>query len=126
MSRDSELYLRDILTAVERIEAYIKDIDQPTFEADSMRVDSVLFNLMTIGEAVKNIPDELRDQHPEVRWRDIGRFRDRVVHHYFGLDMNIVWEIITVHFSPLKAAVTRLLQPPKEDKESNPHGKIEP
>lgn len=56
-----------------------KDIDVEQFKADDMRVDGVLHNLMTVGEAVKNIPDDMREQAPNVRWRDIGRFRDRVV-----------------------------------------------
>lgn len=109
MSRNYELYLRDILKAIGRIERYIGNDDKDTFKTDDMRVDSVLFNLMTIGEAVKNIPDELRQRHPDVRWRDIGRFRDRVVHHYFGLDLDIVWEIVEIHLPPLKEFVEQLL-----------------
>lgn len=74
----------------------------------------VLFNLMTIGEAVKNIPDELRELHPDVRWRDIGRFRDRVVHHYFGLDLDIVWEVVDIHLPILKKVVEELLHSMEE------------
>ena len=110
MSRDYELYLRDILQATERIERYIANVDKDTFKTDDLRVDGVLFNLMTVGEAVKNIPDELRERHPDVRWRDIARFRDRVVHHYFGLDLDIVWEIAAVHLPPLQEFVEQLLQ----------------
>jgi len=110
MSRDYELYLRDILEATERIERYTANVDKDTFKADDLRVDGVLFNLMTVGEAVKNIPDELRERHPDVRWRDIARFRDRVVHHYFGLDLDIVWEIASVHLPPPQEFVEQLLQ----------------
>ena len=110
MSRNDLLYLKDILKAVGRIETYISNVDVENFKTDNMRVDSVLFNLMTIGEAVKNIPDSLRNQYPEVRWNDIGRFRDRVVHHYFGLDLDIVWEIVDVHLPILKTHVEQLLE----------------
>lgn len=79
------------------------------FKADALRADAVLFNLMTIGEAVKNIPDEVRQRSPEIRWRDISRFRDRVVHHYFSLDLDIVWEIVTQHLAPLKSFADQLL-----------------
>jgi uncharacterized protein with HEPN domain len=109
MSRNYELYLRDILKAAERIAQYTANIDPEHFRSDDMRVDGVLFNLMTIGEAVKNIPDELQSQYPDIRWRDIGRFRDRIVHHYFGLDIDIVWEIVTVHLPLLKEFVEQLL-----------------
>lgn len=118
MSRNYELYLHDILKAASRIERYVDDIDKQTFAADDMRVDGVLFNLMTIGEAVKNIPDELRDRYPDVRWRDIGRFRDRVVHHYFGLDLDIVWEIVQQHLPLLVKFVEQLLEGIKDQDES--------
>ena len=110
MSRDFELYLHDIQRAIERIEGLTIDLEEGTFTADNLQVDGVLFNLMIIGEAVKNIPDEVREQYPAIRWRDIGRFRDRVVHHYFALDMAIVWEIISVHLPLLKVAVEILLE----------------
>lgn len=120
MPRVSDLYLRDILRAIGRIELLLADMDRDAFTADNVQVDGVLFNLMTIGEAVKNIPDEVREQIPEIRWRDIGRFRDRVVHHYFALDMNVVWEIVTLHLPPLKATVEKLLQESEEDDGSGP------
>jgi uncharacterized protein with HEPN domain len=110
MSRLYDLYLKDILHAVERINRHLEGVDEAAFIADNLHVDGVLFNLMTIGEAVKNLPDEMRDQAPEVRWRDIGRFRDRVVHHYFALDLAIIWEIVTIHLPVLKQAVEKLLQ----------------
>jgi uncharacterized protein with HEPN domain len=96
--------------AIGRIEVLTKELDQSTFTADNHQVDGVLFNLMIIGEAVKNIPDEVRVQYPAIRWRDIGRFRDRVVHHYFALDMVIIWEIVSVHLPLLKTAAESLLQ----------------
>jgi uncharacterized protein with HEPN domain len=110
MPRASDLYLHDIMRAISRIETLTTELEESTFTADNLQVDGVLFNLMTIGEAVKNIPDEVRDQYPEIRWRDIGRFRDRVVHHYFALDMAIVWEIVSMHLPLLKRAVETLLE----------------
>jgi uncharacterized protein with HEPN domain len=110
MSRVYELYLRDILKAIERIKLHTNDVDEEAFKAGDISVDGVLFNLMIIGEAVKNIPDEVKTQIPEVRWRDIGRFRDRVVHHYFALKLDIVWEIITLHLPVLQTSVEKLLE----------------
>lgn len=115
--RTYELYLNDILKATERIQQYVAEITSDAFKADDMRVDSVLFNLMTIGEAVKNIPDDVRAGFPEVRWRDIARFRDRIVHHYFGIDLDIVWEIVDIHLPVLKQHVEQLIAnlPPEAD-----------
>lgn len=109
MSRAYRLYLEDILRALDRIDILMAGRDKESFTIDDVNVDGVLFNLITIGEAVKNIPDVIRDQIPEVRWRDIGRFRDRVVHHYFALDMGIVWEIVQVHLPVLRVQVEALL-----------------
>ena len=85
-------------------------MSEAEFKSNDVRVDGILFNLMSIGEAVKNIPEEVREQTPEVRWRDIGRFRDRVVHHYFSLDLNVIWEILTLHLPILRVTVEKLLQ----------------
>lgn len=94
MSRDFNLYLKDALKASRRIADYVVDLDFEAFTANDQVVDAVLFNLMTIGEAVKNIPESTRMASPEVAWREISRFRDLVVHHYFGLKLEIVWGII--------------------------------
>lgn len=115
MSRTYRLYLNDILKAIARINQYTAGIDLASFKADTMRIDSALFNLMTIGEAVKNLPDEIRTQIPEVRWRNIARFRDRVVHHYFTLDPEIVWEIIQVHLPVLHEHALKLLRDLPDD-----------
>jgi len=76
MPRVYELYLKDILRSIERIDRLLKDMTEAEFKANDVCVDGILFNLMTIGKSVKNIPDEVREKIPEVRWRDIGRFRD--------------------------------------------------
>lgn len=108
MPRNYRLYLNDILKALERIELLLKEVDEASFKNNDVRVDGILFNLMTIGEAVKNIPDEMKMQASQLPWRDISRFRDRVVHHYFALDLNIIWEVITVHLPALKNAIETL------------------
>jgi uncharacterized protein with HEPN domain len=101
VSPDHNLYLKDILVASKRILSYTQGLNRSGLENDKQALDAVLFNLMVIGEAVKNIPDTLRTQHPEVPWRQIGRFRDVVVPHYFDLDLEIIWDIIQTKLPPL-------------------------
>jgi len=110
MPRAYKLYLEDILRALDRIDILMADREEVAFTIEDVNVDGVLFNLITIGEAIKNIPEDVRKQMPDVRWRDIGRFRDRAVHHYFSLDMAIVWEIVTVHLPVLRTHVEALLR----------------
>jgi uncharacterized protein with HEPN domain len=117
MSRVYELYLRDILKAIGRIEQFIVNTDEEAFRGNEEKSDSVMFNLMIIGEAVKTIPDEVRNKMPNVRWRDIGRLRDKIVHHYFAIDYAVIWEIVTVHLPPLREAIEKMLAdfPPEGD-----------
>lgn len=109
MPRAFELYLNDIRRALEAIQRFTKDHDEKRFTNDEMRLHSVLYNLMVIGEAVKNLPDEMQEQIPSVPWRDIERFRDKLVHHYFSIRPEIVWQIVQEDLPLLSAAATKLL-----------------
>ena len=118
MPRVYELYLKDILKASQQIQTYLENITEADFKSDQLRIDGVLFNLMIIGEAVKNLPDELKTKTPEIEWRNIGRFRDRVVHHYFSTNLDIVWEIVTDYLPPLHKHVETLLNEISSDQDS--------
>lgn len=119
MSRIYKLYLEDILRAIARIHGLMQELSETEFKAGALQTDGVLFNLMTIGEAAKNVPQGLCDLTPEISWSDIGRFRDFVVHRYFGLDMSKVLEIVQTDLSPLKVAVEKLLADIEQNNESS-------
>jgi uncharacterized protein with HEPN domain len=91
MPRDSKLYLSDIVTAIENISRFTNGLDETAFIHDEMRLHSTLYNLMIIGEAVKNLPEGMQAKIADVPWRDIERFRDKLVHHYFSIRPTIVW-----------------------------------
>lgn len=110
MSRDQRLFLRDIQRGSRKVIDWAAGLSQEQFIADEMRRDAVLRNLQIIDEAVKQLPPELRDQHPAVPWRRIARFRDIVTHAYFGLDDDIVWDIVQNKVPELLAEVERMLQ----------------
>jgi uncharacterized protein with HEPN domain len=115
MPRSHRLYLLDIQTALRRIDTILRDLDEASFKAGVPQTDGILFNLMTIGEAAKQIPQAIREQSPEIDWSGIGRFRDVVVHHYFSLDMEKVWEIVQTDLPPLRQQVEALLLNLKDD-----------
>ena len=111
MSRDSRLYLEDILEAIRRIRLLTEGMDQEAFHADWRIQDATLRNLEILGEAVKHLPKELTDTRPEVAWKNIVGFRDFLAHAYFGVDDDIVWDVLSHKLGPLEGAVRDMLKP---------------
>jgi uncharacterized protein with HEPN domain len=110
MPRDYKVFLEDILEAIRKISIYTDGLSLQAFTADAKTFDAVIRNLEIIGEAAKQIPEDVRAQSPEVEWRRIGRLRDLLIHHYFGIDAQIVWDIIQNMLGPLEQATQHLLE----------------
>ena len=110
MSRDYKLYLEDVIEAIEKIEAYTSNVSFEQLRENSMLVDAILHNLEIIGEASKHLPEELKANSPAIEWRRIAGLRDIIAHHYFGISLEIVWDIIQNKLPDLKLEVTRLLK----------------
>jgi uncharacterized protein with HEPN domain len=105
--RDEALYLADIRDAVGKILRYTSG-GRDEFFSDSMRQDAVIRNLEVMGEAVRKVSTETREAHPEVPWRQIAATRDRVIHGYFTVDLEIVWEIVATELPRLREALTQI------------------
>ena len=110
MSRDYKVFLEDILEAIGKIRHYTSGLSLQAFPADGKTFDAVIRNLEIIGEAVKQIPDDIRSQRPEVEWRRVGRLRDILIHQYFGVDEQIVWDVVQNKLMPLEQAIKALLR----------------
>jgi uncharacterized protein with HEPN domain len=109
MARDYRVSLDDILEAVRRIEVYTSGMQPAQFQSDLKTVDAVVRNLEIIGEATKNVPPEVRAMAPLVPWSRIAGMRDILIHVYFGIDVEIIWDVIQNKLPDLKANVQRLL-----------------
>ena len=92
--RDTLLLLDDMLHAAQKIKRYVTDIDFDTFISDDKTMDAVARNFEIIGEAANRVDPDFRDSNPEIEWKRIRGFRNRIVHEYFGIDYEIVWQII--------------------------------
>ena len=110
MSRDFRLYLDDILECCDRVSEYTEGYSYDQFAEDAKTVDAVVRNLEIIGEAVKNLPAEVIEKAPEIEWKLIARFRDNVIHRYFGVRLPIVWNVVENEIDPLRSTVTRILE----------------
>ena len=110
MPRDSSVYLEDILGAIRKIHRYTHDLPQEAFAADDKTVDAVVRNLEVIGDAVKPVPADLRATQPGVEWQKIAGLRDILIHQYFGVDADILWDIVQTKLPTLESAVTALLR----------------
>ncbi len=87
-------YLLDIQDAIDRVLEYTDGLSWDEYLRDRKTQDAVVRNLEVLGEAAKNIPDDFRSKYPVVPWRDMSGTRDRLVHDYFGINQEIVWQII--------------------------------
>jgi uncharacterized protein with HEPN domain len=105
MSRHLSLYLNDILESIERIQKYAFKISYEQLIDDEKTFDVIVHNLMVIGEAVKQIPDELREKYSQIPWREIAGMRDIITHAYFTINSRIVWNVIHLELVPLKACI---------------------
>lgn len=94
--RSFRLYLKDILEAIEKINNYTKNLSFEEFSQNTMIVDAVIRNFEIIGEATKHIPEEIRKSYPEIPWKEMAGMRDKMIHEYFGVDLEIVWKTIKI------------------------------
>jgi uncharacterized protein with HEPN domain len=108
-SRDWRLYADDIVESCTKIRRFIVGMSYEAFVADDRTRDAVIRNLEIIGEAAKNLPDDVVAKAPEVEWRKIRGMRDVLAHGYFGLDAKLVWSTATTKLEELERAVRRLL-----------------
>ena len=103
-------YLDDILEAAGKIESYTGGITSDEFVADEMRKDAVIRNFEVIGEAIKNLPVDLKKRHPKTDWKKIAGFRDVLTHVYFGIKPTILWDNAINKIPDLKTEIRQILK----------------
>lgn len=108
--RDSTQFLLDIIESIADIEEFIKGIEFDEFSSDKKTVYAVMKALEIIGEASKNIPETLKNEHSEVPWKLMAGIRDKVVHGYFVVDLPIIWSTIKKDIPSLKEPLEEILE----------------
>jgi len=106
--RSCQIYFEDILTAIGRILEYTQECDFADFKRDYKTVDAVIRNFEIIGEAAKKIPDEIKERYSDVPWNEMYALRNRISHAYFGIDYEIIWDIITNHLPENRLQIEKI------------------
>lgn len=108
--RKPDVYLQDIWESIEYIQRFLDGVSEDEFYENVEKQDAVLRRLEIIGEAVKHLPEEIRENHPDVPWRQIAGMRDIIIHEYFGITLDMVWVVATEDILDLKAKVEEIIE----------------
>lgn len=106
--RPIQLLLSDICEAIDRIEQYTSGISFEAFSKDQKTIDAVVRNLEIIGEVANRLPDDLKDSHSDIEWYKVVGLRNRIVHAYFGIDIEIIWQILRKDLPALGQSLSRI------------------
>lgn len=108
--QDDTVYLRHILDAIVKIEEYLQGINYDSFMQNTLLQDGVIRQVEIIGEATKRVSSNLRSEYPSIPWKDIMGMRDKLIHDYFGVDIDAVWSTAKDDIPMLKAEVEKILE----------------
>jgi len=102
-------YLNDIIESIADIKEFTNGMTRESFSIDKKTIKAVVRSLEVIGEAANKLPDDVRDRYPEISWQEIIGMRNRLIHEYFGVDLDIVWQTIEEDLEPLDNAVKKMI-----------------
>ena len=110
MTKDPHLYLVHIIECIDAIAGYVADLDKASFSHDTKTQDAVERRIAIIGEAVKNVPQPIRAAHPDIPWRRMAGMRDKLIHDYLGVDIDLVWSVSQSLLPPLRERIEAVIK----------------
>jgi len=114
--RDYSDYLQDIMDSINAVEEFVKGMKYEDFKKDRKTIFAIIRGIEVIGEASKNIPRTIRSKYPEIPWEDMAGMRDKLIHEYFGVDIDILWKTIQQDLPQLKILVLKVVEELKGEK----------
>lgn len=103
-------YISDISNAIEEVGDFTQGMDFPEFLSDRKTINAVIRSLEVIGEAAKKIPEEVRKRYSAIPWKRMAGMRDKLIHEYHGVDLEIVWAVVKEELSPVKPLIKKVLE----------------
>ena len=110
MKREIGDFVEDVIDAMDKALQFVEGMSYDEFAQDSKTVFAVVRAIEIIGEAVKNMPKDIREKHPEVPWKGMAGMRDKVIHGYFGVDMKVVWDTVKKRIPEVKPLFEKILR----------------
>ena len=101
-------YIQDILDSIQDIDNFIKGMSFDDFKNDRKTINAVVRSIEIIGEASKKIPKRLRDSQPEIPWKKMAGMRDKLTHAYFGIDLEIIWKVVSEEIKQIKPGILKI------------------
>ncbi len=108
--RDSKLLLNDIIDAISAIERFVEGVNFEEFRSNDEKSSAVIRKFEIIGEATKSLPEDLKEKYPEIPWREMAGFRDKLIHFYFGIKYELVWQAIKNRLPQLKLLIKKIIE----------------
>ena len=110
MKRDYKLFIKDILECINKIDNFVGEMSFDEFMRDEKTKSAVVRELEVMGEATKNIPKSIRDKYKNLPWSQIAKTRDKIIHFYFGVDYEVIWEVVKKRLPEIKAVIERIFK----------------
>lgn len=110
IDKDDTVFLKHILDSISAIEHFSKKITKSELDSNRLKRSAIVREIEIIGEAVKNISQNLKNKQQEIKWKEIAGTRDIMIHHYFGVDINIIFDIIKKDLPKLKKQIQKILK----------------
>lgn len=108
--RDYRDYLQDISDSIDDVGNFTKDMTFEKFAKDRKTINAIIRSIEVIGEATKKLPTSVKDKHPSIPWKRMAGMRDKMIHEYFGIDVEILWKVVKEDIPSLKTSIQNALK----------------
>ena len=113
MKKEPAIFLKHIIESIELIEEFSKELTIDELAENQLKQSAIIRQIEIIGEAAKNLPKEFAENYNDIPWKDIVGMRDKIIHQYFNIDSNIIWDVLEIDLPELKQKIKKILKKQK-------------